>query len=63
MAMLYARGEGVNLDPNKAMIWLEIAIAGGASVPKNVYESLRSNLAPSQWDKVKRSAKKFINRN
>ena len=63
MAMLYARGEGVNLDPNKAMIWLEIAIAGGASVPKNVYESLRSNLAPSQWDKVKRSAKEFINRN
>ena len=48
LAMLYARGGGVELDLNKALIWLEMAVAGGASVPKPVYELLRSNSAPKQ---------------
>ena len=48
LAMLYARGGGVELDPNKALIWLEMAVAGGASVPKPIYELLRSNSAPKQ---------------
>ena len=48
LAMLYARGGGVKLDLNKALIWLEMAVAGGASVPKPIYELLRSNSAPKQ---------------
>jgi hypothetical protein len=56
LATLYARGEGVKRDPQRALMWLDMAAASGLRISDAVRQGLLDELSPAQKAEAKRLA-------
>ncbi len=56
LATLFARGDGVKRDPQRALMWLNMAAASGLRVSDAVRQGLLDELSPEQEATAKRLA-------
>ncbi len=54
LSALYARGTGVRRDPVQALMWLELAVAGGLDVDADVRDDLTAGMSPGQIEEAGR---------
>ncbi len=56
LSILFARGEGVPRDAERALMWLDMAEASGLAVRGSVRETLLRELTPEQVAAAERKA-------
>ncbi len=60
LSALYARGTGVRRDPVQALMWLELAVAGGLDVEPGVRDDLTATMSPGQIEEAGRRARERL---
>ncbi len=60
LSALYARGTGVGKDPVRALMWRDLAVAGGLDVDGDVRDHLTVGMSPGQIEDAGRRARERL---